>query len=163
MATRHKKTRAKPAKTNAPDYVRTQFITDFVAEFIRPSRTADFKWPSPELPRPAVLAEFEMFLHVLMTAAYLDRDPDSDGAPEADGTDALRDRLVKFLKVEDWPRSTPIPKKWAKIQPTVRLIEIAVLTDCLLEAINSHPTVCGAGASWPPHPRAPSPRPKGGG
>jgi hypothetical protein len=160
MATRHKKTRGKPAKPPGPDYVRTKFLTDFVAEFLRSSpRSRQFKWPSPELPAAAVLAEFQMFLDVLMTAAYLHRDP------EADGTSELRDRLVKFLQDEDWPRSTPIPRKWAKIQPTVRLIEISVVTDCLLEAINSHPTVGGAAAGWPPHPSKPSPPPppKGGG
>jgi hypothetical protein len=156
MATKHKKTRGKPVKTKSPDYVRTQFISDFVVEFLCSSpRSRDFKWPSPELPAAAVLAEFQMFLDVLMTAGYLHRDP------EADGTNALRDRLVKFIKDEDWPRSTPIPRKWAKIQQTVRLIEIAVITDWLLEAINSHPTVDAAAAGWPPHPRAPSPPPKG--
>src|SRR3977135_3896145 len=159
MAAKHKKPRAKQAKPQAPDYVRTQFLTDFVAEFIRsPPRSREFKWPSPELPAPAVLAEFQMFMDVLMTAGYLNREPEDDTAG------ALRDRLIKFLKKEDWPRSTPIPRKWAKIKSTVRLIEIAGVADILLEAINSHPAVEAAAAGWPPHPRGPSPKPppKGG-
>jgi hypothetical protein len=152
MAKKHKKTSAKRAKSTASGNVRTGFMSDFVAEFIRSPRAKEFKWPSRELPAPAVLAEFQMIMDVLMRAGYL------NGDLVADGTNALRDRLVNFLQAQDWPRSTPIPRKWEKIKPTVRLIEVAVIADGLLEAINFHPTVAGSG--WPPHPLLPIPRPR---
>ncbi len=140
-----KKKAAAPHKTAGS--VRTQFMGDFVAKFIRSPGATDFTWPEEDLSAPDVLAEFEMILDVLLRAGYL------RATPAPDGSDSLRNRVINYLNAKDWPDSAPIPAKWAGIEPTVRLIEVSVITDHLLQAINSHAIGSGGGGTtWPPHP-----------
>ena len=140
-----KKKSGKKSKPQAPAKLHTKFMDEFVSEFI--GKKKPFKWPDTELLAPAVLAQFEMIVNVLMKAGYL------LSTPAPDGTDPLRDRVIEFLNTKDWPRTAPIPKKWQKMKPTVRLIEVAVIADHLLEAINDHVDGgAGGGSHWPPHP-----------
>jgi hypothetical protein len=147
-----KKTKAKtPTKRKATKQVklRTQFMSAFTAEFIGDLKTKKFKWPAIAQTRQSTLADFETFLDVLMRAGYL-----LQPVPP-DGSNSLSDRLAQFLIAQKWPVSSPVPKKFAKKQSTVHLIEISVITDRLLEAINAQPKINegagGGGEGWPPH------------
>ena len=140
-----KKKSGKTSKPQAPAKLHTKFMDEFVSEFI--GKKKPFKWPDIKLLAPAVLEQFEMIVDVLMKAGYL------LATPEPDGTDLLRDRIIEFLNTKGWPRTAPIPKKWQNMKPTVRLIEVAVIADHLLEAINDHILGgSGGGSHWPPHP-----------
>jgi hypothetical protein len=140
-----KKTKASKTKRKAPAKVRTKFMSAFTKEFIHDSTTNTWKWPVEEQPPADVVADFETFIDVLMHSGYL-------GQPTAPGkSNSLRDRVARFLLDPRWP-TLPIPKKWDDKQPTVHLIEISVIVDRLLHAINRQPL--GAGGTpgtWPPH------------
>ena len=136
----------KGSKRKPPQKVRTQFMAAFTKRFIGKKPT--FLWPVPGQLKNAVAADFETFLDVLITAGYVKVAP-TPGAPGS-----LRQQVIDFLTAEGWPNTTPIPTKWQGIQPTIRLIEISVLSDRLLEAVNAYVPPGGSGggpSGWPPH------------
>lgn len=125
--------------------VRTQFVTDFVAEFI--GKPGNWLWPQSEETRPAVVVDFQTIVNALVQAGYL-------LTPPVAGTSAsLLDRVENFLIAQNWPLSAPIPKQWQGIEPTIRLIEVSQIVDHLLEAINANGPCIKKGSTtkWPPH------------
>jgi hypothetical protein len=127
----------------ATQKLRTKFMSAFIAEFI--SSTTD-PWPDPTQAGPSVIADFDMFMDVLLKACVLQQ------PPVPDGSGSLRDRLANFLLAQNWPVLASIPKLWQGIQPTVRLIEVSVIADALLKAINAWRGGSGGGPNqWPPH------------
>ncbi len=121
--------------------LRTTFMSAFKTEFLSKANP----WPAPAQPSASVIADFGMFMDVLLKADLLLQ------APVPDNSGSLRDRLAKFLIAQNWPMSAPIPNPWQGIVPTVRLIEVSVIADHLLEAINDRPGSGGGGPQWPPH------------
>jgi len=130
--------------------LRTQFMADFTHEFIYDS-SGKFLWPVAGQSKTAVLADYLTFVTVLMTVGYIEAP-----APAA-SPGSLGDRIATFLANQKWPSQTSIKPKWVKDpgRPTVHLIEIAVILDRLLEAINGFHfklTARGGGpGGWPPH------------
>jgi hypothetical protein len=150
-----------PAK---PYLLRTQFMADFTAEFIGDPTTIPDPapppkkniWPDPNRRWPTdhqvgtdILADYATFVNVLMTVGYLVAPAPSTYAP---GT--LGDRIGKFLTAKNWPIQPPVPPEYQKEQSTVHLVEIAVILDRLLHAINTfNPDAAPGGGpgGWPPH------------
>ena len=79
---------------------------------------------------------------------------------------SLGDDIVQFLTLKNWPTATPVfpppPPPPAPLPlppyqsqlPTVHLLEIAVILDRLLQAMNSFNPGGGPGGGpggWPPH------------
>lgn len=132
-------------ESKAPTQVRTDFMSAFTSEFIRDPKTHKWKWPATNQSPESIVEDFETYIDVLMRA---------DLVLPSSGNSALRTRLAEFLNKEHWPVTSSIPKEWKDMQPTVRLIEISVIVDRLLEAVNgfTSPTKSGGGPSgWPPH------------
>jgi len=154
--------------------LRTQFMTDFTAKFIgdptkmKPAGQAD-TWPDPNRiwpqagqSRDAVATDFATFVNVLMSVAYV------GGPPPTFPSGLLGDQILQFLQAQKWPGTSASPAGYEKTPlGTVNLVEIAVILDRLLQAINSFelakvtPTggsgtekggpVGGGGTGWPPH------------
>jgi hypothetical protein len=123
--------------------LRTPFMAEFTQKFIgEPNR---FLWPKQKTERADVVKQYQAFVKVLLTAGYGLGIPKAKGSPAAD--------VVKFLKARNWPNDpTGIPKKYLDRQTTVRLVEIAVILDRLLRAVNRYKGGPGGGPSgWPPH------------
>jgi hypothetical protein len=65
---------------------------------------------------------------------------------------------VQFVQAQNWP-NVPPPPGYEKLQGTVSLVEIAVILDRLLQAMNSFAVAKqggmnppgGGGSGWPPH------------
>ena len=129
------------AKAAPTKKVSTTFMSAFKKEFLSKANP----WPAPGQPTASVIADFGMFMDVLLKADLLLQ------APVPDNSGSLLDRLAKFLIAQKWPASSPIPKKWQGIKTTIRLIEVSVIADHLLEAINDWPGSGGGGTLWPPH------------
>jgi hypothetical protein len=145
MAKKKKKAVKVSAKRKAPTLVRTKFMSAFTSEFIRDPKTHKWKWPTDGQTPESIVEDFETYIDVLMRADFV---------LPSNANSALRIRLAAFLNTEHWPVTSSIPKAWKKIQPTVRLIEISVIVDRLLEAVNAftNPTESGGGPiGWPPH------------
>jgi hypothetical protein len=142
-----KKAPKKSAKLKAaPKLVRTQFMADFTAEFI--GSNAVPPWPAADQTNASVVADFQTFISILIAAEV------SHTPPPTGPIGSLAARVGNFLIAQNWPVAAPepkTPKSWQKIQPTVHLIEISVIADRLLKAINSSPGRGGAGSGWPPH------------
>jgi len=121
-------------------------MSAFVTEFLG-ARDA-WTWPTVGESNDAIVADFVTLTSGLLSTA-LTLTP-----PAPDGSGSMRDRLANFLIAQKWPVNTLIPARWAGIQPTVRLIEISVITDHILEALNAFrlPDSRGGGpGAWPPH------------
>jgi hypothetical protein len=157
----------------APALLRTQFIADFTAKFIGdPTKIKDpapppqtDPWPDPEPTNPPspttrlwprngegrndIATDYATFVNVLLTVAYV------PGPSPAGPNAALAAEIVQFLQVQKWPNQTPIPPLYAQERGTVTLVEIAVIQDRLLQAINSFNLTGsgsgGGGSNWPPH------------
>jgi hypothetical protein len=134
---------AKPKVAGKP--LRTEFMKAFIAQLIT-SKTNP--WPDPSETKESIAADFETFTDVLITALVLLQ------PPVPNGSGSLYDRLAKFLIAQDWP-TAPLKKPLLKIEGTVRLYEISVITDALLKAINDWRPKGGSGGGgggqWPPH------------
>jgi hypothetical protein len=138
----------------------TQFMDDFTARFIGPTTmpapcdSTDWPnprlWPDPTAKPPVDVAEkqFEMFVSLLMTFGYI------DGPPPPKPSDPLAGSVWQFLTDQKWPDGIPNTSSYSK--PTVTKVEIAVILDRLLQALNTY-AVAGKGSSgggpgiWPPH------------
>ncbi len=129
------------AKHSTTKKVHTKFMSAFKAEFLSTANP----WPAPAQPTASVIADFGMFMDVLLKADLLLQ------APVPDNSGSLRDRLAKFLIAQNWPMSSPIPTHWQGIATTIRLIEVSVIADQLLAAINNPPGSGGGPNQWPPH------------
>jgi hypothetical protein len=153
-------------------------MDDFTKKFIgdptkiKPAGTPD-NWPDPEIStdpstrvwprsgqlRPDIVAEYGIFASVLMTVGYVKASP-------AVSNPSLGYDIVQFLTMQNWPTAPPVfpapppppaPPPLGPYQnqlPTVHLLEIAVILDRLLQAMNSFNPEQGPGGppgSWPPH------------
>jgi len=115
------------------------------------------KWPLKGQGREKVIEDYSTFVNVLLWTAWF---PPTVPPPPQPNT-ALAAHIVKFLSDHKWPNGTPIPPEYTKpIAPsdertTVVLVEIAVIQDRLLQAINSFDFkgggAGGGGSNWPPH------------
>jgi hypothetical protein len=147
-----------------PTLLRTQFIADFTAAFIGdPIKIKDpapppaplDPWPDPQRLWPApgqkkidIVADYATFVNVLMTVGYVKAPPPA--APNG----SLGAKIAEFLQAQNWPTGTTVPSQYSGELPTVHLVEISVILDRLLQAINSFNAADGAGGSpggWPPH------------
>jgi hypothetical protein len=155
-----------------PNSLRTDFMRDFTKKFIGdPAKIKDpapppatDPWPDPDptipptpttrvWPRPGenrtqIVDEYATFLNVLLTVGYV-------GAPPPTfPSGSLGDEIGKFLIAQNWPAATPtVPPEYMNELPTVHMVEIAVIQDRLLQAINSFKGqgAGGGGSNWPPH------------
>jgi hypothetical protein len=99
-------------------------------------------------------------VNVLMTVGYV-----KAPAPTFP-SGSLGDAIVQFLTLKNWPAAAPdfpppppppAPPPLGPYQnelPTIHLLEIAVILDRLLQAMNSFNAEQGPGGppgSWPPH------------
>lgn len=152
--------RTKTARKSKHDRrkLRTQFMVDFVNQFIRqgspdrllpgPNETKDWLWPTGNPTTQQIIDDYLSALNVLLTVGH------ALGAAPAVPVGSLGASIVPFLAAKGWPATTPVPPDWADEQPTVHLVEIAVISDWLLAAINAFkpPSAAGGGGShWPPH------------
>jgi len=108
-------------------------------------------WPDPNInpPRDVVANQYATFVSLLMTFGYV------SGPPPGKPSDPFAASIWQFLKDQDWPGGTPGVPQYDK--GTVTKVEIAVILDRLLEALNTYQvagssTSTGGGpSSWPPH------------
>lgn len=156
-----------------PKSLRTKFMADFTAKFIGdPTKIKDpapppatDPWPDPEpkIPlspptrlwpkcgqnRTEIIADYATFVNVLMTVGYV------GASPPTFPSGSLGDQIGKFLIAQNWPAGTEVPPEYMSEPPTVHFVEIAVIQDRLLQAINSFDLTCtgsgGGGSNWPPH------------
>jgi hypothetical protein len=142
-----------------PQPLRTPFIAAFTATFIgdpntiKPLGQSD-SWPDPsriwpksDQSRVQIVADYETFANVLLTAGYL-------LAPPPTTAPGLQGQIAQFLVAQNWPAVTTPPPQYQGELPTVHLVEISVILDRLLQAMNSFNPGTGAGGSgsnWPPH------------
>ena len=130
-----------------PTLLRTTFMADFTKTFIRQGNV--YLWPVAGQERADVVADFQTFVAVLAAVGY--------GLPVPVTTTPLGARLVQFVGApRNWPTVTGVPPRFQSELPTVALVEIAVILDRLLEAINAFKLVAGgpgggSGRGWPPH------------
>ena len=124
--------------------VSTQFVTDFIAEFI--GYPGAWKWPARQQSKESVAEDYKTIQDALMDAGYLLI------PPEPGETDSLFDRVENFIIQEKWPKDSPVQKEYENCKRTIHLVEISQITDHLLEAINAQGTIAdGSGNGWPPH------------
>lgn len=151
-----------------PQKVRTQFMWDFTKQFIGdPGKIKDPApygnsdtwpdpnrlWPTPKENLTDVVTDYLTFVNVLLTVGYVGGSP--PGGPNA----SLAAKIAQFLQQENWPTKTTFiagtPSEYNNELPTVHLVEVAVIQDRLLQAMNSYdPTGSGkggGGSNWPPH------------
>ncbi len=145
MAKKKTKAPKTPAKRKPPAKIRTDFMSAFTAEFISGGRPKTWKWPHPAQTNQSILADFETFTDVLMRAGFLLQ------AVAPDGSNSLSDRLAQFLIAQNWPIAKPVPNTRPILERTVHLIEISVIVDRLLQAINHAREAAGGPGVWPPH------------
>jgi hypothetical protein len=145
MAKKKTKAPKTPTKRKPAAKIRTDFMSAFTAEFISDGKPKKWKWPGPTQQNQSILADFETFSDVLMRAGFLLQ------AVAPDGSNSLSDRLAQFLIAQNWPIAKPVPNTRPKLERTVHLIEISVIVDRLLEAINQKREAGGGPSIWPPH------------
>src|ERR1039457_5140231 len=106
-------------------------------------------WPKCGQKRKEIVDDYATFVNVLLTVAYVGASP-----PTHPGG-SLGDQIGKFLIAQNWPAGTEVPPEYVSEPPTVHLVEIAVIQDRLMQAINSFDLTCtgagGGGSNWPPH------------
>jgi hypothetical protein len=104
-------------------------------------------WPKPTQNNTDIVTDYATFVNVLMTVGYLLQPPPTFPP----GT--LAAQISDFLKAKNWPTTDPVPTQYQGELPTAHLVEIGVILDRLLQAMNSftggEPT--GSGSNWPPH------------
>jgi len=146
-----------------PNRLRTDFMKYFTAEFIGdPTKICDpapppatDPWPDPTRKWPNVgqnqkdaATDYATFVNVLLTVGI------AGASPPTATSSPLANRIGKFLIAQNWPAGTPVPPYVDEPRTTRLLVEIAVIQDRLLQAINSFDFGHGMGAgpsNWPPH------------
>src|SRR5262249_33745070 len=141
--------------------LRTQFMQDFTEQFIGNPDTIKEPgypdpWPDPRRRWPTegqgtreIATDFTTFVNMLLRVGYAE--------PAAAQNGALADQLERFLREKEWPSAEPViltPEYQYEDRGTVTLVEIAVILDRLLQAINHvtparvplSPAECPAGA-----------------
>jgi hypothetical protein len=123
--------------------LRTQFMQDFIREFIGDPDTIKEPgypdpWPDPSRKWPIegqgpseIAADYTTFVNVLLTVGYAKLARAQNGA--------LAERVEQFLTRKEWPTAEPnilTPEYQYEDRGTVTLVEIAVILDRLLQAIN---------------------------
>jgi hypothetical protein len=150
--------------TSQQELLRTQFIADFTAAFIGdPTKIKDpgppgqldpwpdpnRLWPAPGQKKPDIVTDYATFVNVLMTVGCV------MAPPPAAPSGSLGARIAQFLQAQNWPTATSVPPQYSGELPTVHLVEISVILDRLLHAINSFKEEAkgagGNGTNWPPH------------
>jgi hypothetical protein len=150
--------------------IRTKFMADFTDKYIgdskkmKPPGTTPDPWPDPDNAatpstrvwpaknesRDAIANDYATFVNVLMTVAYVGGPPSAPPPNPALGAD-----ILQFLQGKNWPTAPPDPPQPPYPQGTVTLVEIAVILDRLLQAMNSFSLAGrapgGGGSGWPPH------------
>lgn len=139
-----KKAGKKSSKSKAVPKLRTPFMAAFTDRFIRDSESGEQKFV---LPNQGEIKVYENFALVLATLG----EQNSFSKPVSGGTSSLRDQVIDFLNAEQWPDHTAVPKKYKGAERMVHLIEMAVIADRLLEAMNEGFGGSGGPTSWPPH------------
>jgi hypothetical protein len=151
-------------ETRSKKRLRTKFMADFTAAFIgdptkikepAPPPHVD-SWPDPHRLWPKsgqkqsdAVTDYLTFVNVLLTVGLV------GAPPPAAPSGSLGDRIGKFLIAQNWPDGTEVPPEYKNERPTVHLVEIAVIQERLVQAINSF-DFAGGGAggtssNWPPH------------
>ena len=146
--------------------LRTRFMQDFTREFIGDpdkikepgypdpwpdGEAAPRRWPREGQSKSEIVADYTTFVNVLLSVGVADAEPAA--APNR----ALADQIVRFLREKNWPKAEPViltPEYQYEDRGTVTLVEIAVILDRLLQAINHvtparvplSPAECPAGA-----------------
>jgi hypothetical protein len=152
------KKRASGGGKGKPKLLRTKFMADFTAAFIGdPTKIKGpgqlDSWPDPNRLWPVpgqnmndIVTDYATFVNVLMTVGYV------MAPPPAAASGSLGARIAQFLQAQNWPTGTKVPPEYKQELPTVHLVEISVILDRLLQAINSFGDGAGGGGSnWPPH------------
>jgi hypothetical protein len=121
----------------------TEFMQDFSAEFIRDGNS-ELLWPPAGHSDRAVFSDISEVLTVLGEARKGVR-------PPSGGTDSLRDRVIDFITLHHWPEEPAIPPNTLPDVTTTRLLEIAVIIDRMLAAVNEGVGGGGSTREWPPH------------
>jgi len=142
MAKKRKAVKKSTKSSAAATKVRTKFMSAFLKQFVGSKANP---WPATGQTNASIIVDFETFMDILISAAVALQSPTSGGSA------SLADRVASFLIANNWPVSAPIPKQWQSIQPTVRLIEVSVIADGLLKAINMGSGRGGGPSGWPPH------------
>jgi hypothetical protein len=124
--------------------LRTQFMQDFTEEFIgHPDAIKEpgypDPWPDPgrRWPREGqgtseIATDYTTFVNVLLRIGY------AEPAAAAQNR-ALAEQIERFLRERNWPEAEPViltPEYQYEDRGTVTLVEIAVILDRLLQAIN---------------------------
>ncbi len=146
-----KKPGRKSHKSKRVTALRTPFMAAFTNRFIRDPAT---KMPKFFSQGDSELVKFQNFAIMLGVLG----EQKSQSNPVSGGTSSLRDQVIDFLNTApQWPDHTAIPEKY-KSKPgkpgkerMVHLVEIAVIADRILEAINKGVGGGGGIAGWPPH------------
>lgn len=134
----------KPPSRKKETKLRTQFMRDFTARFIRDPDSNE--WLFPKLGQP----DLEVFQNLTDVVSVLG-EKNAGGNPASGGTTSFRDQVIDFVTEQQWPDGTSIPAKFVGRERTVHLVEIAVIVDRMLEAVNAGVGGGGGGSSWPPH------------
>ncbi len=102
-------------------------------------------------------SEVEVFQNVATVMTVLAEQSTILGKPVSGGSSSLRDQVIDFLNAQGWPDHTAVPKEFKGKdgepgeERMVHLIEMAVIADRLLHAINLGFGGSGGPTSWPPH------------
>jgi hypothetical protein len=156
--------------------LRTDFMKEFTAKFIgdpgkirdpapppatdpwpdpdqtNPPTPTTRVWPSPGQNKSDAVADYQTFVTVLLYVALVGAPPPATSYPNS----TLGASIMQFLQATHWPSPAGVPNEYLGELPTVYLVEIAVIQDRLLQAINSFDFsgsggTGGTGSNWPPH------------
>ena len=134
--------------SSADAKMRTPFTHAFIQQLIQAKgEVKNFLWPNRSQNGTSVVADFEAIVDVLMNVGFLQQPP----AP--DGSGSVRDKVSKLIQDQNWPASS-VSSSTTYDDLTVHLVEIAVIIDNLLRAINggfAERGAGGGGSTWPPH------------
>jgi hypothetical protein len=107
------------------------------------------KWPSKGQGTKSIVDDYVTFVQVLLTVAI-----DPVTTPTGPNP-TLATTIVNYLNSQHWPKEPGPPPGYEKEAGTVTLVEVAVIGDRLLQAINSFDVTgtgsSGSGSNWPPH------------
>ena len=102
-------------------------------------------------------SEVEVFQNFATVMTVLAEQSTILGKPVSGGSGSLRDQVIDFLNAQRWPDHTAIPTRFKGTarkegeERMVHLIEMAVIADRLLHAINLGFGGGGSPSGWPPH------------
>jgi hypothetical protein len=144
MGSRKKAKKKAPATTKL---LRTPFMAAFHKKLIfdrSKPKEQRILWPPKVISDAQALQDFSDTMAVL--GARMAREK-----PVAKGDGSFRDRVIKFLGRRKWPEKSPVPAQYATKERMVHLIEMAVISDRMLQAFSEGRGGGGGGSSWPPH------------